>query len=66
MHWKEIDAHHIQSDKGYRITKGAEGAAGRYAAWGPHAKTELPALAFTPTVKEAMRVCEDHFNNQRR
>lgn len=60
MIWTEKDAHYIESDKHYRITKGAEGALGRYTAWAPGATTEKPAIAAVPTVKEAMQVCEEH------
>lgn len=60
MRWAEKDAHYIESDKGYRITKGAEDAPGRYTAWAPGAATGKPAIAALPTAKEAMQVCEEH------
>lgn len=60
MHWEEKDAHYIESDKHYRVSKGPEGAAGRYTAWPPGASTAKPSLGSAPTIKEAVQICEDH------
>jgi len=59
MHWEEKDAHYIESDKSYRISKGPEGAAGRYTAWPPGTTTGKPSLG-------AMQVCEDHLTKSQK
>lgn len=64
MEWEQKTAHYVESDKSYRITKGAEGAAGRYAAWPPGSKPETPALDYVDRLEKAKQICEDHLNNR--
>lgn len=64
MEFKQVNRWYMQSEEGYRISKALTECPLPYAAWPPGSKTENPALAFTPTAKEAIQACEEHFNNR--
>ena len=66
MEWEQKTNWYMQSQEGYRISKATSKGPGQYGAWAPGSTTEKPALAYKPTLKEAIQVCEEHFTNQRR
>ncbi|HSX49907.1 MAG TPA: hypothetical protein VLF09_03055 [Cellvibrio sp.] len=59
-----INEHYIESDKGYRITKGRNISmeSFTYVAHAPNGKF----FAFVSSAKEAVKACEDHFQQQHR
>jgi hypothetical protein len=64
VEWEQKTNWYMQSAEGYRISKGSKNSPLPYAAWAPGSTAATPALAFTATAKEAMHVCEEHFNNR--
>lgn len=62
MQWKKVNEHYIESDAGYRITKGRNISIENftYAAHAPDGKH----FAFVPSAKEAMQACEEHNTNR--
>lgn len=64
MEWQQKTNWYMQSDAGYRISKATSMCPGQYTAWEPASKTESPALAYKPTLKEAQQVCEEHFKQR--
>ena len=62
MHWKKVNEYFIESDQGYRITKGRDVSIENltYVAHSPDGKH----FAFVPSAKEAMQECDKHFENR--
>lgn len=62
MHWTKINDYYIESNAGYRITKGRDISMEKltYVAHAPDGKH----FAFVPSAKEATKACDDHFENR--
>lgn len=62
MHWVKINEHYIESDKGYRITKGRDISMENltYVSHAPDGKF----FAFVSSAKEAMKACDDHLEQR--
>lgn len=62
MHWRKVNEYYIESDAGYRITKGRDFSMENltYVAHAPDGKF----FAFVPSAKEAMTACDQHLENR--
>ncbi len=62
MHWTKVNDYYIESNAGYRITKGRDISMENltYVAHSPDGKH----FAFVTSAKEAMQQCDEHNENR--